>query len=157
MTPTSSGRQPGERGLSPPQPNAIGTDHRQGLSNYTPIGAHCDDDFAAFGAAVRGACAVSCAIEMDKPIETLAPRRTVASASANRRGATSVERGSGRRRSGRCVVVIPVAPCQLPDMLTSGAGGAVGFTLKLPLPRWPLIACVLCASEIVAWAAASLI
>ena len=42
------------------------------------------------------------------------------------------------------------ARCHWPDMLTRGAGGAIGFTLKLPLPRTPLIAWVLCAREIVA-------
>ena len=43
------------------------------------------------------------------------------------------------------------------DVLSSGAGGVSSLTLKLPLPRLPLIASVLWASEIVAWAAASLI
>ena len=46
---------------------------------------------------------------------------------------------------------------QFAARLVSGAGGPVDLTLKLPFPRSPLIACVLCASEIVAWAAASLI
>jgi len=35
------------------------------------------------------------------------------------------------------------ASCHLSVALNSGAGGPVLLVLKLPFPRWPLIACVL--------------
>ena len=54
----------------------------------------------------------------------------------------------------------PTAPWtrrQPPGVSSRGAGIRSGLTLKLPLPRLPLIASVLCASEMLEHAAASLI
>lgn len=56
----------------------------------------------------------------------------------------------------RQVVAIAVVT-QLPETLAIKVGGAGGLILKLPLPRWPLTAWVLWASEMVPWGAASLI
>ena len=67
-------------------------------------------------------------------------------------------RGERRPQWGECGVVTGIDPsCYCWAVERTGVGGPDSLTLKLPLPRCPLIACVLCASEIVAWAAASLI